>query len=140
MRGSSLIFQGVPLTGNSDSLVSDGVCKQHTAPRALDTCHTRNCSRVHMAQVLEPSSGQDLWIEVFVSLKSHSISSMFHCTLLDPQLSPHFSTPFPTLAPGSSTTPSLPYPSASPSTATLQGGLCFGRLSEQSLLTENTML
>ena len=48
-------------------------------------------------------------------------------------LSPHFSTPFPTLARCSSTTPSLFYPSASPSTATLQGVLCFGRLAEQSL-------
>ena len=53
----------------------------------------------------------------------------------DPQLSPHFSSPFPTLAPGSSATPSLLCPSANPSTATLQGGLCLGRLGEQSLLT-----
>ena len=92
-------------------------------------------SRVHVVQVLEPSSGQDRWIVVLASLESHSISSMFHCTLLHPQLSPHFSTPFPTLAPGSSAFPSLFYPSASPSTAAWQGGLCFGRLAEQSHLT-----
>ena len=33
----------------------------------------------------------------------------------------------------------LLYPSASPSTATLQGGLCFGRLAEQSLLTASDL-
>ena len=59
---------------------------------------------------------------------------MFHRTLLDPQLSPHFATPFPTFALGSSTSHSLLHPSVSPSTATLQGGLCFGRVAEQSLL------
>ena len=85
--------------------------------------HTRNFARVHVAQ--------DIWIVVLASRKRHSISSIFHCTLLDPQLSPHFSRPFPTLALGS-TTPSLHCPSASPSPATLQGGLCFGRLAEQS--------
>ena len=67
-----------------------------------------------------------------VFLKSHSISSMFHRTLRDPQLAPHFSIPFPTRAPSPTTSPSLLYPSASPSTATLQGGFCFGRLAEQS--------
>ena len=56
---------------------------------------------------------------------------MFHRTLLDPQLSPHFSTPFPTLAPSPTTSPLPLYPSAGPSTATLQRGLCFGRLAEQ---------
>ena len=42
---------------------------------------------------------------VCVFLKSHSISSMFHRTLLDPQLSSHFSTSFRTPAPDSSRTP-----------------------------------
>ena len=79
------MFQGVSITGNSDSFVSDGRCKEHTAPRASFTCHTRNFSRMHVAQVLEPSSGQDLWIVVVAILKNHSISSMFHRTLLDPQ-------------------------------------------------------
>ena len=60
---------------------------------------------------------------------------MFHRTLLDPQLSSHFSTLVPTFAHGSSTSPSLLHPSMSPSTAPLQGGLCFGRLAEQSPLT-----
>ena len=60
---------------------------------------------------------------------------MFHRTLRDPQLAPHFSIPFPTRAPSPTTSPSLLYPSASPSTATLQGGFCFGRLAEQSPLT-----
>ena len=54
---------------------------------------------------------------------------MFHCTLLDPQLSPHFSTSFLPLALG-----------ASPSTGTLQSGLCFGRLAEQSPLTSGVIL
>ena len=41
------------------------------------------------------SSGAQLWTgSLDCNLKSHSISSMFHRTLLDPQLSPHFSTPF----------------------------------------------
>ena len=48
-----------------------------------------------------------------------------------------FSTPFSTLAPSPTTSPSLLYPSASPSTATLQGGFCLGRLAEQSLLTKS---
>ena len=60
---------------------------------------------------------------------------MFHRTLLDRQLSPQFSTPFPTVVLGSSTSPSLLYPSMSPSTATLQRGLSFGRLAEQPPLT-----
>ena len=92
-------------------------------------------ARVHVAQVLESSSGQDRWIVVLASRRSHSISSMFHLTLLDPQLSPHLSTPFLALATGSSTSPSLFYPSGSPSTATLQGASCFGRVAEQSPLT-----
>ena len=58
---------------------------------------------------------------------------MFHLTLLDPKLSPHLSTPFPAHAHGSSTSPSLFYPSASPSTATLQGASCFGRVAEQPI-------
>ena len=39
--------QGVSLTGNSDSLVCDEVCKQHTAPRGPFTCHTQffSCAR-----------------------------------------------------------------------------------------------
>ena len=36
----------VSLTGNSDSLVSDGVCKRYTAPR---TCHTR----IHFSRVAQ---------------------------------------------------------------------------------------
>ena len=126
------LFLGVSLAGKSDSLVIDEECKQDTAPRASFTCHTRNFSRVRVAQVLEPSSGQDRWIVVLAILESHSISSMFYRTLLDPQLSPHFSTPFLTLAPRSSTSPSLLCPSMCPSTAPLQGGLCIGRLAEQS--------
>ena len=43
-------FQVVSLAGNIDCLVSDGVCKQHTAPRASFACHTRNLTRVHVAQ------------------------------------------------------------------------------------------
>ena len=36
------------------------------------------------------------WMQSVCFLKSHSISSMFQRTLLDPQLSSHFSTSFPT--------------------------------------------
>ena len=61
-RTTVIFFQGVSLTGHSDSLVSNGECKQHTAPRASFTYHTRIFSRVHVAQVLEPSSGQDHWV------------------------------------------------------------------------------
>ena len=68
-------------------------------------------------------------------LEKRSISCVFHRTFVDPQLSPHVSTPLPTLAFGSSTSPSLSYPSMCPSTATLQGGVCFGRVAEQSPLT-----
>ena len=68
-------------------------------------------------------------------LTTHSISSMFHRTLPDPQFSSPFSTSFSAHALGSSTSPSLLYPSMSPSAATLQGGLWFGRLAEQSPLT-----
>ena len=63
-------FQGVPLTGNSDSLVSDGVCEQHAALLASFTCHTSNCPRVHVVEVLQ-SNSQDLWIVVLASPKSH---------------------------------------------------------------------
>ena len=61
---------------------------------------------------------------------------MFHRTLLDPQLSPHFSTLFLHLH-SPTTSPSLLYPSASPSTATLQRGLRFSRLAEQSPLSKS---
>ena len=107
-------------------------CEQHTAPRASFTCHRRNFSRVHVAQVLEPSSGQDRWIVVLASLKKS-----FHLIHVSPHLawSTVVFTPFPTLAPCSSFSPPLLHPSVCPSTATLQGGLCFGRLAEQSPLT-----
>ena len=65
---------------------------------------------------------------------SHFISTVFHRTLLNPHLCHHFSTPRPTLALGSSATPSLRHPSASQPTGLLQGGLCFQRLAEQSPL------
>ena len=71
-----------------------GDCEQFTAPKASFECHARNFSRLHVAQVLEPSFGQDLRIVVLANLKSHSISSMFHRNLLNLQLSPHFSTLF----------------------------------------------
>ena len=84
--------------------------KKHVPPHASLTCHTRNfSSRVHVAQEhrgsvrlrtgsLDSSSCEP---------ESHSISSMFHRILLDPQLSPHFYTPFPSLALGLSTSLSL---------------------------------
>ena len=122
-------FQGVSLTGNVDSLVTDERCKHHTAPRASITCHTRNFARrVHV-----PQDDRGILLNtVCVFPKSHSVSSMMHRTMLDPLLSSHFSTSFPTLAQGSYTSPSLLYPSMSLSTATQEGGLCCGRLAEQS--------
>ena len=102
----------------------------------LSRANTRTVSRVHVAQVLEPSSRQDRWLVVLASLFSHPSHQCFTCTLLDPQLSPNFSTPFPTVAPGSSTTPSLLYPSASPSTATLQGRLCLADCLNNPPLTD----
>ena len=44
------VFSRISLPGNSDSLVSDGGCKQHTAPRTFNTCQTLNYSRAHVAQ------------------------------------------------------------------------------------------
>ena len=84
------------------AIVMCALCKQHASPRAFLTCFTRNFSRrVHVAQ-------DDRCILLNA--------------VLDIQLPPHFSAPFPALAPGSSTSPSLVYPSMSPTTATLQGG------------------
>ena len=105
-----------------------------TPHRASFTCNTHAVFLVcTWLKFWGPSSGQDRWMVVLASMQSHSISSMFHRTLLDPQLSPHFSTPFPTLALGLSTSPSLL--SFDVSTATLHGGLCFGWLAEKLPLT-----
>ena len=60
---------------------------------------------------------------------------MIRGTLFDALFSTPFSTSHPTLAPSRMTTLSLLHPSASPSTATPQGGLCLGRLGGQSPLT-----
>ena len=105
------------------------LCKKHTAPRAFNTCHTRiffSCAR---------GSRCLSCVVVFTSHESHSISSMFHHTLLEPQLSPHFSTPFRTLAPVRGLLFRCSILRSVPSTSTLQGGVCFGRLAEQSPLT-----
>ena len=78
-------------------------CKQHTAPRASYTCHTRNFSRrVHVAQ---DDRGTVL------NAVRVSISSLFHHTLLDPQLSSWFVCS-----------------SLCPCTSTLQGGCASGPL------------
>ena len=93
-RNHSDFFNGVSLTGGGASLASDGVCKQHTAPRASFTCHTQffSCARGSNsgAYTLDRIVGL-LFLRL---LKSHFISPVFHRTLLDSQLSPHFSTPF----------------------------------------------
>ena len=106
---TTVIFQGVSLTGNSDSFVRDGRCKQYAAPRACITCHTRSfSSRAHVAQ---DDRGVLLVCSLYTCvLESHSISFMFHRTLLDPQLPSRFSTYFPSFAPGSSASLSLLYP------------------------------
>ena len=118
----------------TNSQLESSKCKQYTSPRASFTCHTCNFSRVHVAQVLEPSCGQDRWVVVLSFLKSHCISSFVHRAMM--HSCPHFSpTSFPTQAPRPTTSPSLLYLSASPSAVPLQGGLRFGRLAEQSPLT-----
>ena len=66
-------------------------CVNSTPHRADLSRATHNFSRVHVAQVLEPSTGQDRWVVLLASFKRHSFSFMFHRTFLDPQLSPHFS-------------------------------------------------
>ena len=64
-----------------------------TAPRACIMCHTRNFSRhVDVAQDVRGL----LFDAVCVFREGHSISSMFHRTLLDPQFSSPFSTTFST--------------------------------------------
>ena len=124
------VFQGVSLTGNSDSLVSDGregggVLTAHRTARIYHVLNTQFFS-------CAGGSGCLRIVLVLASRKSHFISSMFHRTLLDPQLSPHFSTPSPALAPGSSATPSLLYPWASPSTATLHWLVRFEMVHKES--------
>ena len=57
------------------------ICKQYSAPRASFTCHTHTILfRVHVTQVLEPSSGQDRWIVVLASLQKpfHPIHVSLH--------------------------------------------------------------
>ena len=62
-------------------------------------------------------------------------NSLVFPTSLDTPVSSPFSTPFLTRAPSPTTPLSLLYLSASPATATLQGGSCCARLAEQSPLT-----
>ena len=68
-----LFFQEVSLTGSSDSVVSDGECKQHFAPRASFTCHTRNffvCTWLKMSEgccLCESQKSFCLILELFPS-------------------------------------------------------------------------
>ena len=78
IRTAVIVFNDFPLTGNNDSPVSDDVCEQHTASF---TCHTRNLSRVHVAPVLEPSSGQDRSVVVLASPQKS-----FHLIHVSPHL------------------------------------------------------
>ena len=80
-KNHSFFSQIVSLTDQSDSFVSDGRYKQHFAPRASITCHTRNVSRrVHVTQ-----NDRDILLNaVCVFLKSHFISSMFQRNLTWP--------------------------------------------------------
>ena len=72
-------------------------------------------------------------------LKSHSISFVFHGTLLDAPFTSPWSIPFPTLAPSPMTTPSLLFPSTSSIPASPQGGMLHGRLAEQSPFSRTTL-
>ena len=88
----------------ANPFVIDGECKLQTLHRAdlSRATHAFFSRRVHVAQ-----DRGILLHAVCVLLKNHSISSVFHRALLDPQLSSPFSTSFPTRAPGSSTSLSL---------------------------------
>ena len=65
------------LSSNIDSLVFGGVCKQHTAPFASNTCHTRffSCARGSRLKMIELCCS-------LVFRKSHPISSMFRDTFV----------------------------------------------------------
>ena len=76
-KNNSDVFREFRLLALAVPLWADGRCKHRTEPRASFTCHTRKCSRVYVAQVLEPS------------LKSCSTSFMFHHTVLSPHHSLH---------------------------------------------------
>ena len=54
---------------------------------ANSTPHRAHLTRATLATILVCTWRKDLWIVVLASLKSHSISSMCHRTLLEPQLS-----------------------------------------------------
>ena len=45
-------LQAVSLSGNGDSLVSDGVCKHYTNPTHMSHCSTREFSRVAQGNIL----------------------------------------------------------------------------------------
>ena len=81
VRDDFFTSQGVSLTGNGDSLVSDGVCKHHTKPTHTSYSRTRDFSRV----------AQDLSHRVAPSLlfPSHlSTTSLFTCTPDRPSIRP----------------------------------------------------
>ena len=103
------------LTGNGDSLVSDGRCKEYTAPRTL---HTRNffLARDSSCSVL------------FSIQNSHPRARVMFRTLLD--LAPFSSTL------GTPTFSSLLYPTNRTNPCALQQGLLFGRFAEQSPLKQ----
>ena len=108
------------------------MCKQHTAPRAFVTCHTRICFSC-------PRGSRCLRYSVECSLCVSQKAIPSHPCFVAPCLihsCPHISPrPFLHFAPGASPFPSLLYPSVGPSTVTLHAGLCLGRLAEKSPLT-----
>ena len=88
---SDVVFKESRLQAIANPLQATGGVNSTLHLAHLSRCHARNFSNVHLAQVLVTSSGQDRWVVVLASLQSHSISSMFHRTLPDTQLSPRFS-------------------------------------------------
>ena len=105
-------------------------------------CVKRTPHRAYLTRATHANFLVCTWLKMIalccslVFLKSHSISPMFRGTLLDTPFSSSFCTLCPTHAPSPTASPSLLCRLASPPTATLQRGLCFGRLAKQSPLTD----
>ena len=113
-----MVFLWVPITGNNDYLEIDGTVNS--------TSHRAHLSRATHASSLDVCTF--LKIEVFCWMQSVCFLTVIPCFTtpsLDPYLSSHFSTSFHTFTPGSSTSPSLLYPSTGPSTHPLQGGFAL---------------
>ena len=101
------------------------------------TCDTRAYFLVRGSSANKGQGHLDCFSPRFLEI--HSISFMFHGTLLDAPFTSPWSVPFPTLAQSPMTTPSLLFPSTSSIPASPQGGMLLGRLAEQSPLTRTAL-